>query len=451
MAVKYTAGHDHQSVVVAIHQTSHGLAIGNVVKRASSAYSTAQADSAANANVIGIVSASSGADDFVITTEGYVTGLSGLTDNTVYYLHPTSAGALTDTEPATVGQVRKPLLIADSTTSGYFHITEGEIVGAGVSAHAASHEDGGADEIDITALAGYVAPPSPYTSTPEAASGAGDDGSSSDYAKGDHVHPAAAASGTIQRQEYTSGSGNFTASYTGLHRITLIGAGGGGGKASDGGGGGGGGAGGHVIALPVFLLSSSTTAYSVGASGTAGTSAGGGTGGDTTFGGLTASGGEGGAVGAAAAGGAGGAGGTVTTAISDLGSILGGTGGSAGASGKPALARYVNSDSAGHHLHALPHESGGSGGGGGATGQYGNGGAGGASYHKSGFNSAYGSGAGGGGGHGAFSLGGAGAGASDGAAGSYGSGGAGGALAGGGVKKNGGAGGSGYILIEWWA
>jgi len=56
----------------------------------------------------------------VLLLIGYIDGLAGLVAGTVYYLSPTVAGALTGTEPTTVGQVSRPLLIALSATTGFF-------------------------------------------------------------------------------------------------------------------------------------------------------------------------------------------------------------------------------------------------------------------------------------------------------------------------------------------
>jgi hypothetical protein len=104
-----------------------------VIRLSSSTYITAKADSKTNAEAVGIVTAVAGADDFTFAVIGKVSGLSGLTAGTVYFLSPTSAGALTATEPTTVGQVSKPLLIADSTTSGYLFDFRGQIVTTGTT------------------------------------------------------------------------------------------------------------------------------------------------------------------------------------------------------------------------------------------------------------------------------------------------------------------------------
>jgi len=112
-----------------VTQTSHGLSVGDVVRFNGTNYVKAQADSATNAEAIGVVSAVANANNFTFLTNGYITGLSGLTAGTVYFLSPTTSGALTSTEPSTVGQVSKPLMVATSTTSGVFsHAYRGAVV-----------------------------------------------------------------------------------------------------------------------------------------------------------------------------------------------------------------------------------------------------------------------------------------------------------------------------------
>lgn len=113
-----------------ITQSSHGFSVGSIIKFNGTVYATAQADTAANAEVVGIVSTVGSANSFILTTHGYVTGLSGLTAGVTYFLSPSSPGTLTATEPSTVGQISKPVLIADSTTSGYFYNMRGEILTA---------------------------------------------------------------------------------------------------------------------------------------------------------------------------------------------------------------------------------------------------------------------------------------------------------------------------------
>jgi len=118
------------ATTTSVSQTAHGFSVGQLVKlTGATTYALAKADSSADAEVAGIVSAVAGANAFTLTTGGYVTGLSGLTAATTYFLDPSTAGALTATIPTTQGQVVKPVFIADSTTSGIFINMRGEILG----------------------------------------------------------------------------------------------------------------------------------------------------------------------------------------------------------------------------------------------------------------------------------------------------------------------------------
>lgn len=122
-----------ESTSKSITQASHGFAVGDVLKYSGSVYAKAQADSTSNAEVVGIVSAVADVNTFTLTNIGYVSGLSGLTANTTYYLSPSSAGALTSTEPSTAGQISKPLFRAISTTAGYFFNWRGIVIGEAVT------------------------------------------------------------------------------------------------------------------------------------------------------------------------------------------------------------------------------------------------------------------------------------------------------------------------------
>jgi hypothetical protein len=112
-----------------ITQTAHGLAVGNVVRFNGTAYVKALADSAVDAEVVGIVSVVTDADHFTLVSGGVVSTLTGLTAGATYFLSPTTAGLLTSTEPSALGQVSKPLLVAVSTTAGVFFNWRGQVVG----------------------------------------------------------------------------------------------------------------------------------------------------------------------------------------------------------------------------------------------------------------------------------------------------------------------------------
>lgn len=111
-------GGSADAVTKSIAQVAHGLAVGDWVRLSGGAYVEAQANTAANAEVVGVVSAVADVDNFTLQVAGRVTGLSGLTANSVHYLSAATAGAATATEP-TGSNVSKPVLIADSTTSGW--------------------------------------------------------------------------------------------------------------------------------------------------------------------------------------------------------------------------------------------------------------------------------------------------------------------------------------------
>lgn len=98
-----------------VQQTTHGLAVKDVVRHNGTSWTKSQADTAANAVVGGMVVAVLSPDLFVLATPGsYVTGLSSLTAGSVHYLDASTAGALTTTAPT----IAVPILLADSTSSG---------------------------------------------------------------------------------------------------------------------------------------------------------------------------------------------------------------------------------------------------------------------------------------------------------------------------------------------
>jgi hypothetical protein len=117
------------ATAIAINQIAHGLSVGQLVYFNATYYALASAASAATAEVIGMVSSVPSPDAFVLAVEGRVTGLSGLTAGSVYFLSPITPGNITTTEPSSTGQVDKPVFVADSTTSGFFHNYRGLIIG----------------------------------------------------------------------------------------------------------------------------------------------------------------------------------------------------------------------------------------------------------------------------------------------------------------------------------
>jgi hypothetical protein len=126
-----TAVKTQREVTFPISQTGHGFTAGQALRYTGSVYATAQANSAANAEVVGVVDRVLNANTFYLRTTGRVTGLSGLTPGSTYFLSPSVAGALTATEPTTTGQVSRAVLVADSASSGYVYNNHGATIGAG--------------------------------------------------------------------------------------------------------------------------------------------------------------------------------------------------------------------------------------------------------------------------------------------------------------------------------
>lgn len=108
-------------------QASNGFTTGQVVRHNGTIWVTAQADSAANAEVFGVVD-TTGDPVFSVTFSGYISGLSGLTAGSAHFLSPSSAGALTATDPTTSTQVSKPVLVAITTTTGIVQIQRGYVI-----------------------------------------------------------------------------------------------------------------------------------------------------------------------------------------------------------------------------------------------------------------------------------------------------------------------------------
>lgn len=119
-----------EQVTKSITQASHGFSVGELVYYTGSAYAKAKADADSTSEVLGMVSAVADANTFSLTSVGYVSGLSGLTAGTTYYLSDATAGSFTATAPSTTGYVNKPVFVADSTTSAYIIQSRGVVSGA---------------------------------------------------------------------------------------------------------------------------------------------------------------------------------------------------------------------------------------------------------------------------------------------------------------------------------
>lgn len=105
---------------IQITQAVHGFAVGNILRLNGATYVLAKADNATDANVVGIVSSIIDANTFELQLGGYVIALAGLVAGSVYFLDPGVAGGMTTVEPVAVGQIRKPVFIAATTTTGFW-------------------------------------------------------------------------------------------------------------------------------------------------------------------------------------------------------------------------------------------------------------------------------------------------------------------------------------------
>lgn len=114
-----------------ITQAGHGLAAKDVVRFNGTNYVKAQANSAANAEVVGIVESVAGDDFILVRNGGFIRGVTGLVAGTVYFLSAATAGLLTTTEPTTDGQVSKPVLQAITTTTGLVMNYRGVVIDSG--------------------------------------------------------------------------------------------------------------------------------------------------------------------------------------------------------------------------------------------------------------------------------------------------------------------------------
>lgn len=112
-------------------QVSHGFFVGDVLRYSGSGFVLAQADTAAHAQVCGMVSALDGPDMFWITQIGDVGGISTAdvpyTPGTLYYLSETTAGLLVSTPPNNTGEVVLPCFIALTVDSGFFFTSVGQV------------------------------------------------------------------------------------------------------------------------------------------------------------------------------------------------------------------------------------------------------------------------------------------------------------------------------------
>ena len=126
-------GGNGTALLDSIQQIAHGFSIGDIIRYNGTGWVWSQADTDIDSEVYGMVSAVIDSDNFTITTSGYVTGLTGLTPGTTYFLSAGTPGGMTDTEPVGDGEISKPIFLSTSPTSGLFVDMRGELIASGGS------------------------------------------------------------------------------------------------------------------------------------------------------------------------------------------------------------------------------------------------------------------------------------------------------------------------------
>ena len=108
---------------------SHTFGVGDAIFYNGTAYEKSIATSAATAEVLGIVSKVIDADTFQYIPSGEITGLSGLTPGSTYFLGVGLPGVITAIEPTTIGHVSVPVGTALSASKLLVSIKRGYVVG----------------------------------------------------------------------------------------------------------------------------------------------------------------------------------------------------------------------------------------------------------------------------------------------------------------------------------
>jgi hypothetical protein len=126
-----------------ITQAVHGFSSGEALAYfAASGYARTKADSEDNAEALGVVERVVDANNFVLIYGGRISGLSGFSAATVYFISDTTSGRLTETAPSTQGTINKPMLVTTAATEGVVVNYRGATVGGSTSASLRGYIDG---------------------------------------------------------------------------------------------------------------------------------------------------------------------------------------------------------------------------------------------------------------------------------------------------------------------
>lgn len=129
--VAFSAGAS-ANVAKTITQATAGLAIGNYMRiNAAGVYVKAQADTAQNAELAGLITSIIDANHFTLTMVGYIDAgvFAGLTPGSIYFLSDVALGAHTLVEPSNLTTISLPVFYAESATTGWLRHYRGIING----------------------------------------------------------------------------------------------------------------------------------------------------------------------------------------------------------------------------------------------------------------------------------------------------------------------------------
>lgn len=120
-----------------VTQVGNGFSVGDIVGYNGTDFILSNNTSKISAQVVGMVSSLVNADQFYLTQEGFVFGLTTIpaeggayVPGSLYYLSSTS-GLLTAIEPVAVGLVKLPCFKAYTATTGFFFASVGNLIESG--------------------------------------------------------------------------------------------------------------------------------------------------------------------------------------------------------------------------------------------------------------------------------------------------------------------------------
>jgi len=128
--IEYASGSGGDAIKKRYNQTLHGFSVGQVISYNGTSFQLKLAGPSDTNETIGMVSKIDDANNFTVTYAGFIdtTAISGLSANTVYYVSPAIAGAITPVAPLNLGEENRPILITQTITTGIVVMYRGQII-----------------------------------------------------------------------------------------------------------------------------------------------------------------------------------------------------------------------------------------------------------------------------------------------------------------------------------